>query len=321
MATQAILDIARILGASGGTSSPTPATAPAPAPSPSSASGSSGNVVNIGGVSLPVDQLLGLVLALLQPAAQPTSGASPGNAPSASSPSLLVKLLPILLPIVVQLIMRLLDKPKVLPPPAAGPLPPGMQIPGDEDIKAPVGKPPSASERGVPVRAELKCLWMQAQRSRFPEMYTSGNPFGLFDDDFKRAVLAGTKNLPNGSKLRFDMKAFDAQGRELLPDDVERLGYAGRVRWEIVCDGKLAWFEGDGRLIPDPGAAGQMVYGYSEGGDGFMGTGISNYSDTKGFCQVMKAFGEGRVDAVRAVVMDTQGNRVVQTNDLSFRVS
>lgn len=194
---------------------------------------------------------------------------------------------------VAELLNGIFNKPRQinLPPPSAGPLPPSMQVPGDEQIKNPTKV--EKANLLPPVSGKIEVVWMQLSRERFPEAYTTDNPFGFVPDGEKHEILAGTNALAFGSKVRFDTTWRDQNGDEIDRNEAKLLGLADKTRWVVknVETGESSYLQGLGERFTN--LKGKEEVKVEEGGNTGAGQGITNYSDTQGFGQVIQFFREG----------------------------
>lgn len=216
---------------------------------------------------------------------------------------------------VAELLNGIFNRPRQinLPPPSAGPLPPSMQVPGDEQIK----NPTKTEKPNVlpPVSSRIDVVWMQLSRERFPEAYTTDNPFGFVPDGEKRNILAGNGALNFGSKVRFDTTWKDQNGDEIDRNEVRTLGLADKTRWVVrnVDTGDVSFLQGLGERFVN--LKGKEEVKVEEGGNTGAGQGITNYSDTQGFGQVIQFFKEGTF----AVHMELPTGQ--QTSEVIIKVS
>lgn len=155
---------------------------------------------------------------------------------------------------------------------------------GDVDDDFPddtIPAPPSAKKVKV-ARVAYKLSRGQFNKKRFPDQYTASNPQGLFDDDYKRQVQNGG-SAPYGSKLWFDLTAYDEQNHEIQRDRV----IAGKLAY------KTEHHIGDAFIIGKGGSPDSPTAGYETNDTDAMGNGISAWLSSLGFLHQVKAHGEG----------------------------
>jgi hypothetical protein len=151
----------------------------------------------------------------------------------------------------------------------------------DDTIPSP---PPTRSVASV----RLKVSRIQLSKQRFPEQYTKDNEFGLMDKD---GVQGGQKAIPYGSKVWFDLTAFDASGKEFLRDAVLSHGLAFKTEHRI----------GDALIAGSGAQADGGPAPWAQVDTDKVGHGVTAWKSSLGFLHQTKLFGEGSFECSGSV--------------------
>ena len=193
--------------------------------------------------------------------------------------------------------------------PSLPPAPTPIDPPDDGDVI-----PNPVTPKKAVVSGRLGVVWMQLSRARFPEFYTPQNQYGLLPRGQVEAILSGESALSFESAVRFDSTFFDADGKEILPEDVHRLGLAWRSRWTVKNGDEESFLEGQGSTYVNAKGKQEAFVKEEGAGETGVGQGTRNYTDTLGFGQRMDFYKEGEFE----IFLEIAG---VRTNSLKFKVS
>jgi hypothetical protein len=200
------------------------------------------------------------------------------------------------LPVLVNIIKDILPKPKPsVPVVTPTPAPNSPNDFPDDTIPIP-------SKPRTVVTVDCKLGRVQYSRQRFPQEYTSENPFGLAKPG---PIQSGAEAMAWGSKFWLDLTARDANGKELLREDILTAGIAFKTEHHAG----EAFIKGHGA-----NADGSAKAGYETNDTDEIGNGITAWLSTNGFLHQMKAFGEGTFLCYGVV-------NGVKSNEFTIRVS
>lgn len=199
-----------------------------------------------------------------------------------------------------------------LPPPSMGvPVTP----PALETSKS---VPPPAVPKAKVSSVRLVLSRAQYSRTLFPEQYDD-NPHGTYEGEELRKIRNG-EAMNRQSRFWLDLTAYDENGHEIVPAQVDRDGLAFKTRTELTVAGLgTAVTEGRG---PDPSGAVQPRNGRPmplpeyvlDSGGTWIEVEQEAFNASCGFLSGYKAWGEGEIRAVGYV----DG---VKSNEIVIRVS